>query len=188
MFDVCYYENYRNESRLQTEAGASPTFDPGPSHVIYRVWRQRATLWPPETTDPGPDTDRLQPEVTRVTLGGKSGDPGHQLQTGRLQSPAPSADCATLYAGTIISMIKINNSDISVLSLGDATPGCYVQSVLLWRCDPVVRGGAVIGCCRAECETWHLLPPRLIGQLAPAHRGLLLGSLIMMECQGLSRY
>ena len=67
-------------------------------------------------------------------------------------------------------------------------PGCYVQSVLLWRCDPVVGSGAVIGCCRAECETWHLLPPRLIGQLAPAHRGLLLGSLIMMECQGLSRY
>ena len=187
MFDVCYYENYRNESRLQTEAGASPTFDPGPSHVIYRVWRQRATLWPPETTDPGPDTDRLQPEVTRATLGGKSGDPGHQLQTGRLQSPAPSGDAQLCTRGQLYQW-SVKQWRYKHDLIMRCHPGCYVQSVLLWRCDPVVRGGAVIGCCWAECETWHLLPPRLIGQLAPAHRGLLLGSLIMMECQGLSRY
>ena len=187
MFDVCYYENYRNESRLQTEAGASPTFDPGPSHVIYRVWRQRATLWPPETTDQcqtQTDSSQWWPESPSVAS---------------LATPATSSKQAAcnhplhlLMRNFVRGDNYINDQDKQFRYKHDLImrchPGCYVQSVLLWRCDPVVGSGAVIGCCWAECETWHLLPPRLIGQLAPAHRGLLLGSLIMMECQGLSRY
>ena len=156
MFDVCYYENYRNESRLQTEAGASPHIWPWP--ITRDIQGVATTSHLVTTWDHRPRARHRQTPAR--------GDQSHpRWQVWRPRPPAPNRPPAITrsicWLGNFVRWDNyINDQDKQFRYKHDLImrchPGCYVQSVLLkvWP-----RGGE--RCCDwlLLSRVWNLTPP-----------------------------